>query len=62
MASRYYGVNKGVEAYSVSEDSSTTSKKVELVVDLSANQTRQEVLVALKKIEDHIMRGIWPPA
>lgn len=62
MASRYYGVNKGGRAENVVEDSSTTSKKVELVIDLTAGLTRAEVLEAIEYIEQKIINGVWPPA
>jgi len=62
MASRYFGISLGENAYQVSEDSSTTSKNIEVVVDLTAGASRQDVIIALEKIKDHMLRGVWPPA
>ncbi len=62
MASRYFGISLGKNAHEVSEDSRTTSKAIELVVDLTAGASRLDVIVALEKIKDHMLRGVWPPA
>ena len=62
MASRYYALDIGDNEYEVVEGSSTGSKTVEVVVDLADNATREQVLVALKNIENYILRDVWPPA
>lgn len=54
MASQYYGVERGAQSTAVTTGSSTTSKKIELVVDLTSGATRQEVLDSLDKIRDFI--------
>jgi hypothetical protein len=61
MANRYYGLDRGHQGY-VSEDSSTTSKDVEVVVDLSANMLKSEVIIKLQEIINYIVKGNWPPA
>lgn len=62
MAKRYYGSNRGEATTSISEGSSTTSKAVEVVVDLASNLTQDDVLVKLEEIRNYILKGIWPPA
>jgi hypothetical protein len=62
MASRYYALDIGDNEYEVSEGATTQSKTVEVAVDLADNATREQVLIALKNIENYILRDIWPPA
>lgn len=64
MASRYFGTNRGgtLTNSDVSQDSSTTSKNIELVVDLTASCTRNEVLDAIERIKCNIIQSDWPPA
>ena len=62
MASRYYGINRGQTEFSVVEGSSTGTKDVELVVDLSKSLTKAEVLEKIEEIKNHILKGNWPPA
>lgn len=62
MAIRYYGLDRGETEFSVEEDSSTTSKDVEVAVDLAANLDKSEVLIKLDEIKNHIVKGNWPPA
>lgn len=64
MASRYYGVSKGLQQKtSVAEGSSTNSKDVELVIDLSTNSpSKNDVLQAIEAIKEKITEANWPPA
>lgn len=64
MANRYYGVNiGGGMPTEVAEAGSTTSKHVELVVNLSASGAdRVQVLKALEAISNYIVADTWPPA
>ena len=62
MAKRYIGVDQGGRDVDVTEDSSTTSKNVELVIDLAQGMSRQEVLLAIEYIENKILNDQWPPA
>ena len=58
MASRYYGceVGAGLPA-DITESGSTTSKKIELVVDLTASGLNKiAVLKALKALEGYIIQ------
>lgn len=62
MALRYFGVNKGATETTVTQGSSTTSKTVQVVVDLATATTKLEVVEALEKIKWAIHKNIWPPA
>lgn len=62
MANRYYGVDRGGEKKDITEDSSTTSKDVEVVIDLSPGMDRAEALIMLEYIKQYIMEDTWPPA
>lgn len=64
MAKRYIGLTRGNRLDgSISEDSSTTSKAVELVIDLADTAlTKNDVLVALETLEAYIQKRTWPLA
>lgn len=62
MASRYFGIERGGTEDNVTQGSSTTSKKLEVVLDLTAGFTQAEVLMALDYIRNYILKNIWPPA
>lgn len=62
MANRYIGNDKGATYVNITEDSSTTSKDVEVVIDLSASMSKSEVLVKLEEIKDYIIKANWPMA
>ena len=64
MANRYYGVSiGGGMPTEVTEAGSTTSKDVELAVNLSASGAdRTQVLKALEAIQNYITTDTWPPA
>ena len=62
MASRFYALDIGLPQTDVVEGSSTQSKTVEVAIDLADNATREQVLVALKNIENYILQDVWPPA
>jgi hypothetical protein len=64
MANRYYGVAVGGSMPTeVTESGSTTSKDVELVVNLSAAGTdKVQVLKALEAISNYVATDTWPPA
>ena len=57
----YIGINNGDSEYSAaSSTSSTTSKDVEIVVNNTNIPTRQELMVALEKLENFILRQQYP--
>ena len=62
MASRFYALDIGLSQTDVAEGSSTQSKTVEVAVNLADSATREQVLVALKNIENYILQDVWPPA
>jgi hypothetical protein len=72
MATRRYsiGPNSTVESLVEAAGAAVVTAPIELTVDLgnvkatgnpSQIVTRDEVLQALKRIEDHIGKNIWPP-
>lgn len=62
MADRFYGVDRGGQGKDVSEDASTTSKDVEVRIDLSAGMERHEVLLLIDELKGKILEDSWPPA
>ena len=74
MATRRYKLSAGETEFNVTEEvgAATNSDTVELTVDLATTAvnasgttraiSKQEVLDALEKFENHILKGNWPPA
>jgi hypothetical protein len=62
MASRYYGLALGANAYEVVEGASSDTTDIEVQVDLANSPTREDVVVGLTNIINYIMRDQWPPA
>lgn len=64
MATRRYGISKGENMGQVTEavGAATAADGVELTVDLATVASREQVILALRAIEAHIMKGNWPPA
>lgn len=64
MATRIYGISRGEQYNQVTEGvgAAVAADSVELTVDLASGLTREDVLLALEKIEMHIIKGNWPPA
>ena len=64
MAKRYLGLTRGNRLDgSITEDSSTTSKSIELVIDLADTAlTKNDVLIALETLEAYIIKRSWPLA
>ncbi len=64
MATRRYGISKGENIGQVTEGvgAATSADGVELTVDLAAISSKEQVLLALECIEQHIIKGNWPPA
>jgi hypothetical protein len=55
MAIQYYGIERGATRTTVTTGTSTTSKKLELTIDLTAGFTRKEVEDQTQVILDFIM-------
>lgn len=74
MATRRFGISPGEEEFALTESvgAAVNSKKVELTVELATTAvndkgttrgiSKQEVLTALQKIRNHIIKSNWPPA
>jgi hypothetical protein len=62
MAKEYYGINRGETEFKVVVAGADPTKAVTLVIDLSKNMTKNEVLMAIECIENNIVKGKWPPA
>ena len=64
MADRFYGIDRGEQGVrNVTEGSSSTATTdVEVRVDLAANMSKIEVLLALDTIKEAILQDTWPPA
>lgn len=74
MATRRYGISIGEGEFSITEavGAAVSSDKVELTVELASTAVnwrgstraveKQEVLDAIDKIKNHILKGNWPPA
>ena len=60
MASQYYGTDRAAQFAGVTTGTATTGKKIELVVDLTGNATRAEVLRALEAIANYIVSNASP--
>jgi hypothetical protein len=64
MANRYYGIDRGEQGVrNVTEGAaSTATTDVEVRVDLAANMSKMEVLLAIDTLKDAITQDTWPPA
>lgn len=64
MATRRFGLSRGETLDQVTEavGAAVAADSVELTVDLAANLTREDVLLALEKFEYYIAQVNWPPA
>lgn len=57
----YFGINQGDNEYeAVSSTSSTTSKDVEIVVNDTNVTSREDLLLAIEKLENFVLRSNWP--
>lgn len=58
MAAFYIGINNGDNEYATATGTSTTSKDIEVVIpDTSKVPSVQELLIALEKLENAILRA-----
>ena len=64
MATRRYGISRGETDFSITEGvgAAVASDNIELTFDLAVGLTREDVLLALDKIPNHILKGNFPPA
>lgn len=62
MATYFYGVNVGDNEYQAAVSATTTGKDVEVVVNTSANvPSREDLLLAIEKLENFITRQPYAP-
>lgn len=64
MATRRYGLSRGETFNQITEavGAAVATDSVELTVDLASGLTREDVVLAIEKIQHHITQGNWPPA
>ena len=61
MASDYFGINVGDNEYAAaSSTSGTTSKDVEIVADSTKVTSREDLLLAIEKLVNFILRSNFP--
>ena len=62
MATIFYGINNGQNEYDAVVAAVTTAKDVEIVVNSTANiPSREELLLAVEKLENFILRQNYTP-
>lgn len=54
MAVQFIGINRGAQLDGITTGTSTTSKDMEVTVDLTKNMTRKEILDNLDRFRDFI--------
>jgi hypothetical protein len=54
----YFGINNGSDEYSVTNQATTTSKDIEVVITTNVNvPSTEELLISLEKLENAILRA-----
>lgn len=54
----YFGINNGDNEYAATQQATTTSKDVEILINTNANvPSKAELLVLLEKLENFIVRS-----
>ncbi|MHB8825151.1 MAG: hypothetical protein ACYC5T_10005 [Thiobacillus sp.] len=64
MATRLYGISRGEVFNQITEGvgAAVAADNVEVTFDLAVGLTREDVVLALQKIINHIEQGNFPPA
>lgn len=64
MATRRYGLSQGETEFQVTEavGAATASDSMEFTFDLAVGLHKDEILRALEMIQNHILKGQFPPA
>lgn len=64
MATRIYGLSRGDQVENVTEGvgAAVAADSMEFTFDLAAGLTREDVVLGLEKIKQHILKGNFPPA
>ena len=62
MATIFYGINNGDNEYQAVVSATTTGKDVEVAINVTANvPSREELLLAIEKLENFIVRQNYAP-
>ena len=63
MATRRYGLSVGENYTQVTEavGSATVADDIELTVNLATVTKREQILMALERIQMWVIKGNWPP-
>ena len=63
MATRRYGLSVGENYTQVTEavGSATAADDIELTVNLATVTKREQILMALERIQMWVIKGNWPP-
>ena len=64
MATRIYGLSRGEKQWQLTEGvgAAVSADDVELTFDLAKSLTKEDVILALEMIVNHIQKGKFPPA
>lgn len=62
MARRWYGINRGATPATISEDSATTGKDIQLDIDRAVSLRKSDIVRMVEQIADKIVAGNFPPA
>jgi hypothetical protein len=62
MALHYFGIDRGNKPTTVTSGTASTTKDIEVTVELTSGADREDVLVALESIRNAILQNKWPPA
>ena len=62
MALPYFGIDRGNKPTTVTSGTASTTKDIEVTVELTSGADREDVLVALESIRNAILQNKWPPA
>jgi hypothetical protein len=55
MATQFYGLDRGMQATTITTSTSTTGKTFEFTANLASNCTKQEALLAMEAIQRFIL-------
>ena len=61
MANAYYGINQGQSTYQAVVGSSTNSTDVEINVNLANVPAKEDLILALERLTDFIVRTNYTP-
>lgn len=64
MATRIYGISRGEQVQNITEGvgAAVAADSMEFTFDLAAGLTKEDVVLGLEKIKQHIINDNFPPA